>query len=155
VVQTLSEKGIKVTDEQVFLLAKVVASQPNPQLDILKIGTLNDRRSTKDSSAQSWFRVTCHEPGICVPFYAVVSWPGTLGASASAKNLLLKPVVAITMRVGAHATLVMDDNRSHIQIAVISLENGIAGHEIRVASADHKQVYVAEVVSAHLLKRSF
>jgi flagella basal body P-ring formation protein FlgA len=59
------------------------------------------------------------------------------------------------MRAGAHATLVMDDARSHIQVAVISLENGIAGHRIRVASLDHKQVYVAEVVSANLLKRSF
>jgi hypothetical protein len=51
--------------------------------------------------------------------------------------------------------LVMDDDRSHIQIAVISLENGMTGHKIRVASPDHKQFYVAEVVNAHLLRRSF
>jgi len=50
---------------------------------------------------------------------------------------------------------VMDDGRSHIQVAVISLENGIAGHRIRVASPDHKQIYVAEVVGANLLKRSY
>jgi flagella basal body P-ring formation protein FlgA len=67
----------------------------------------------------------------------------------------LKPNVAITMRAGARATLVMDDDRAHIQIAVISLENGIAGHWIRVASPDHKQVYVAEVVNASLLRKSF
>jgi flagella basal body P-ring formation protein FlgA len=67
----------------------------------------------------------------------------------------LKPNVAITMRAGAHATLVMDDDRAHIQIAVISLENGLAGHRIRVASPDHKQVYVAEVVNASLLRKSF
>jgi flagella basal body P-ring formation protein FlgA len=49
----------------------------------------------------------------------------------------------------------MDDDRAHIQIAVISLENGLAGHRIRVASPDHKQVYVAEVVNASLLRKSF
>ena len=61
----------------------------------------------------------------------------------------------ITMRAGTHATLVMDDNRSHIQVAVISLENGIAGHRIHVASPDHKQIYVGEVVNANLLRGSF
>jgi len=50
---------------------------------------------------------------------------------------------------------VMDDARSHVQISVISLENGIAGHRIRVTSPDHKQFYVAEVVSANLVRRSF
>ncbi len=61
----------------------------------------------------------------------------------------------ITMPAGTHAILIMDDHRSHIQVAVISLEKGIAGHWIRVASLDHKQFYVGEVVSANLLKGSF
>jgi flagella basal body P-ring formation protein FlgA len=51
--------------------------------------------------------------------------------------------------------MLMDDDRSHIQIAVISLENGVAGHSIRVTSPDHKQVYVAEVVNASLLRKSY
>jgi flagella basal body P-ring formation protein FlgA len=59
------------------------------------------------------------------------------------------------MPAGTHATLVIDDQRSHIQLSVISLENGIAGHRIRVASPDHKQFYVGEVVSARLLKGNF
>jgi hypothetical protein len=163
VVQTLSDKGMKVTDEQVSLLARVVATEPNPQLDILQVEPIGDLGSEKDSGTQSWFRVACHQPGTCVPFYVAVSWPqdttvraaGALSASPGVRRAELKPIVAITMHVGTHATLVMDDNRSHIQIAVISLENGVAGHEIRVASPDHKQVYVAEVVSAHLLKGSF
>jgi hypothetical protein len=49
----------------------------------------------------------------------------------------------------------MDDDRAHIQVAVISLESGIAGHTIRVATPDHKQIYRGEIVSANLLKRSF
>jgi flagella basal body P-ring formation protein FlgA len=69
--------------------------------------------------------------------------------------LVLKQNGAFTIRSGAHATLVMDEERAHIEVAVISLENGMAGQKIRVASPNHKQVYVAEVVSANLLKRSF
>jgi hypothetical protein len=49
----------------------------------------------------------------------------------------------------------MDDGRAQIEVAVISLESGTAGHRIHVASPDHKQVYLAEVVSATLLTRSF
>ena len=44
---------------------------------------------------------------------------------------------------------------SHIQVAVISLENGVAGKWIRVASPDRKQVYVGEVVSANELRGNF
>jgi flagella basal body P-ring formation protein FlgA len=76
-------------------------------------------------------------------------------ATAAARKGALKANTVITMRVGTRAMLVMDDDRSHIQIAVVSLENGITGHKIRVASPDHKQVYIAEVVSGHLLRRSF
>ena len=49
----------------------------------------------------------------------------------------------------------MDDARAHVELSVVSLENGAAGHKIRVATPDHKQVYLAEVVSANRLKRSF
>jgi hypothetical protein len=61
----------------------------------------------------------------------------------------------ITMKAGAHATLMIDDQRSHIQVAVVSLENGIVGHRIHVASLDHKQTYVGEVVNDRLLRGSF
>jgi hypothetical protein len=38
---------------------------------------------------------------------------------------------------------------------VITLQGGKAGDRIRVASPDHKQIYVAEVVDGSLLKRSY
>ena len=101
---------------------------------------------------------------MCLPFYAIVTLQESAArsaigiASVSPLDVIgtaLKPKIVITIRAGAHATLVMDDGRSHIQVAVISLENGIIGQRIRVASPDHKQVYVAEVISVNLLKRSF
>jgi hypothetical protein len=79
----------------------------------------------------------------------------TRHASAGVNDPVSKEIMDITMRAGTHATLVMDDNRSHIQVAVISLENGLVGHRIHVASPDHKQTYVGEVVNARLLRGSF
>ena len=163
VAQAVSGKGIEIAGEQISLLAKVVATEQNPQLDVLAVEPLSDRWSGQHSEARTLVKLGCHLPGTCLPFYAIVSWPqGTDGsATAGSGNLvaagsaLLKPKAAITMRAGAHATLVMDDDRSHIQIAVITLESGMVGHKIRVASPDHKQIYYGEVISANLLKRSF
>jgi hypothetical protein len=99
-------------------------------------------------------KLACHVPGTCLPFYAIVSWR-VGGAPSTAATAALKPNASITMRVGTHATLLMDDDRSHIQIAVVCLESGAVGRRIRVASPDHKQIYIGEVVSASLLKRSY
>jgi hypothetical protein len=161
--QALQEKGMRTAGMQVTLVANVVATEPNPVFDIRTVEPLGNSVAGENSGTQSWVRVACHKADICLPFYAFVSWPEqaagsvseSLNTAAAGKKAMVKANAAITIRTGTHAILVMDDSRSHIQIAVISLENGITGHTIRVASPDHKQVYVAEVVSAHLLRRSF
>lgn len=159
VARAVSTGGIGVAGAQVSLLANVVATEPNPLLDVVAVEPLGDRWSERYSGTHSWVKLACHTPDECLPFYAIVSWrreqAGRAPDKSSAPPAALKPNVAITMRAGAHATLVMDDDRAHIQIAVISLENGLAGHRIRVASPDHKQVYVAEVINASLLRKSF
>ena len=163
VAQSLSSSGIRIAEQQVSLLATVVATDPNPALDILSVEPLDVGSAAKHPEARSRVKMVCHESGKCLPFYVVVRFPEGIveheanapGAAMASGSELLKPKELITMRAGAHAMMVMDDGRSHIQIAVISLENGIAGHKIRVASPDHKQIYVAEVVGANLLKRSF
>jgi len=162
VAQTLSSNGILTGDEQVILLAKVVASEPSPALDILSVEPLGDRSYGKRREARTLVKLACHAPGTCLPFYSIVtrqeavsSAPSPVSTIREAGNAVSKSNAAIIMRPGTHATLVMDDARSHVQVTVVSLENGIAGHKIHVASPDHKQVYVAEVVSSNLLKRSF
>ena len=160
VAQALSANGVQIDDQQVSLLAKVVSTEPAPQLDVLSVQALEYQPSAKRSEARSLVMLTCRQSASCLPFYSLVSWPAgmaprTLGAAPDAPGNLLRAHVGITMRAGAHATLMLDDGRSHIQVAVISLENGMAGHRIRVSSPDHKQVYFGEVVSANLLKGSF
>ena len=159
----LTAQGIQIGDEQISLPANVVATEPSPLLDVLSVGALGDQQPDDRLVGRSWVKLACHQPGTCLPFYVIVTLPeSAVRESAGSPNVVtdamsarLKAKVAITMPVGAHATLVMDDNRSHIQVSVISLENGVVGHRIRVASEDRKQTYVAEVVSASLLKRSF
>jgi hypothetical protein len=163
VAHTISAKGIEITGEQVSLLAKVVATEPNPVLDIVTVAPLGSGRPGKSSETHSLIKIACRVPGICLPFYVIVRWPEKAvgdstrapDASSAAGSALLTPNLTVTMRAGARATLVMDDGRSHIQIAVISLESGIVGRRIRVASPDHKQTYVGEVVNASLLRRSY
>lgn len=163
VAQTLTANGVQTLDEQVLLLAKVVASEPSPVLDVVSVEPLGDRSPDKNRETRSLVKMGCRLPGACLPFYSIVSKPedaidsppGSRGFSAAMGNAALKANTGIVIRAGAHATLVMDDARSHVEVAVVSLENGVAGHRIHVASPDHKQVYVAEVVSANLLRRSF
>jgi hypothetical protein len=163
VAQTLGGNGIQTADEQVTLLARVVASKPSPVLDILSVEPLGGRSWGKRRDASLLVKLACHVHGACLPFYSIVSrpdaalerMPGVRGVSPAAGYAALKSQNRIIMRPGTHATLVMDDARMHVQVAVVSLESGIAGHKIRVESPDHKQIYVGEVVSANLLKRSF
>jgi hypothetical protein len=163
IAQTLSDNGFHVTGQQVSLLANVVAAEPHPLLDVLAVEPLGGRRPGESTDPRTLVRLACREPGKCLPFYVIVMWPKGLvsgelrahGSPAAGENPVLGSNAAITMRAGTRATLVMDDDRSHIQVAVISLENGIVGHRIRVASPDHKQIYIGEVVSRSQLRRSY
>ncbi len=171
VARALSERGVQTEAAQVSLLASVVATDPDPTLDVMSLETLGSPQPEGHKQLRSRVKLACRAAGKCLPFYAIVTWPeGTAwGVTiASATSPILKspasslragkdvgPNSEITMPAGTHAMLVMDDHRSHIQIAVVSLENGVAGHRIRVSSLDHKQFYVGEVVSASLLKGTF
>ena len=163
VAQTLSNSVIQIADLRVSLLAKVVAAEANPELDVLSIEPLGLRRSKNDAASSYMVKLGCHAVGMCLPFYAIASLnQGTAGSQTSAPiatlaaaNTFSKPNTAVTIRAGAHATLVMYDGDAQIEVAVVSLENGVAGRMIHVASPDHKQIYLAEVVSPTLLTRSF
>ncbi len=152
VAQALSDRGVPARADQVSLLAKIVSTHPNPVLDVLSVEPFAEGQPAPHPAARSQVKLACHLPGECLPFYAIVSRPESKNtADPSAINATGE----IIMRVGTHATLVIDDDRLHIQVAVISMENGVAGHRIRVTSPDRKQVYYGEVVSASLLKASF
>ena len=155
----VSASGMQTAAEQVSLLTRVVATEPEPVLDVLSVETLGKAPFAVHPGVRLRVKLACHLPGKCLPFYAIVSSPPSTDGPANTlsipRNAMWNAHSEITMRAGTHATLMMDDQRSHIQVAVVSLENGMVGHRIRVASPDHKQTYVGEVVNAHLLRGSF
>ncbi len=154
----VSSSGLPTAPERVSLLTRVVATEPEPALDVLSVETLG--KGSLHQAGDRWrVKLACHIARKCLPFYALVSSPTSTAQAAKPMPALTSTVwnaqSEITMKVGTHATLVLDDQRSHIQVAVVSLENGIVGHRIHVASPDHKQTYIGEVVNARLLKGSF
>jgi hypothetical protein len=159
VARALSGSGIPTSDSQVSLLTRVVATQPDPALDVVSVEAISKEPLAGHTAPASRVKMTCRLPNYCLPFFVTVNWSqppaGSAGSMSTGKNMFISPNNQFTMRAGSRATLVMDDHRSHIQVAVISLQNGMAGTRIRVSSPDHKQVYFGEVVSANLLKGSF
>jgi hypothetical protein len=162
VAHTLSNRGMQIPENQISLLARVVATEPHPVLDIISVAPFGESLSTRHSQSRSKVKLGCHLAGICLPFYAIVSWPKEAAVGAGENESL--PVSAdikltadapVTMRVGTHAMLVISDTRSRIEVTVISLESGNAGDRIRVASSDHKQLYSAVVMGATSLRRSY
>lgn len=167
----LTDKGIPVNEAQVVLAADIVAEEREPVLDILSIEAgIGSYRDGGSAGSGSWVKLACHRKGICLPFYitiyapvyATTKTPEKTGSGNKAETRGeslpkngIQSDVPILMRAGTHAMLVMDDDRAHIQLAVVSLENGAAGRRIRVASTDRKHVYFGEVVSASVLRGSF
>jgi hypothetical protein len=159
----VSASGMQTTAGHVSLLTRVVATEPEAVLDVLSVETLGKAPLAEQSDVRLRVKLACHIQGKCLPFYAVVSSPPSTAGSANImpkasptfSNTAWYAHSEITMRAGTHATLIMDDQRSHIQVAVVSLENGIVGQRIHVSSPDHKQAYVGEVVNARLLRGSF
>jgi len=147
VARALSNNGMETADEQVTLPAPVVATEPYPALDILSVEPLPNTREPR-----STVKLACHAAAGCLPFFAIVAG---LQPATTPANAALKITPPITMKAGTHAILVMDDHIAHIQVAVITLENGAPGKWIRVASPDRKQYYRAEVLGANLLRGDF
>jgi hypothetical protein len=152
----VSLSGMPTDAQHVSLLTRVVATEPEPVLDVLSVETLGKRPLDEHSDVRLRVKLACHVTRECLPFYAIVSSAvGPANILSAPGSPMWNPHIEITMKAGTHATLMMDDQRSHIQVAVVSLENGIVGHRIHVASPDHKRTYVGEVVNEHLLRGSF
>ena len=129
IARALSLAGTPTAEQQVSLPARVVATVPNPELDVVSL-------------APASVRLACHQPGQCLPFYALIS-----GKAAGNPTCLDGKAKTSPCEPATRATLIMDDDRAHIRVKVVSLENGMAGKWIRVSSLDHKQTYFAEVVN--------
>jgi hypothetical protein len=150
VAAAISSAGIKVSADQVTLLADVAAATPAPTLMVESMERWGDHRTK--------VRMSCANAE-CVPFYVAVQWEqaepaaAAFGGRAATTAVLAKPAPgAVVLRAGATATLLLESDHVHIRIPVVCLESGAIGQTIRVATADHRQTFMAQVGDPALVK---
>jgi hypothetical protein len=155
----LIKGGVEVTNDEISLPARIVATEPAPMVEINSVEKYFGYVFEGRAVTRSKIKLSCRVTSACLPFYAIVSWKGARESSAKTfmpNNLeVLAPKSKVTMSAGTPVTLVMGDENMHIQLKVVSLESGPRGALIRVASPDHKTIYVAEIVSPNLVRGRF
>jgi hypothetical protein len=150
VIAALVSAGLGVAASQLEFLSPVSASDRSPKLQVVGIENM--------SADTAGVKLRCTDNRECIPFYVLVHDPKGWGNRV--KPLVAgnqRPAVASTVRLvrgGDRATLILETADLRISLPVICLQNGIRGERIRVASADRKRFYRAEVVAPGMLRGS-
>lgn len=149
IADTLSAAGMKVSAQQVTLLADVVASTNKPALRVESMERWGDHRMK--------VRLACDSNSECLPFLVAVNWNGedAITATSSRSGAVSQTKAgtdAIVVHAGSPATLLLDGDHVHIQLPVFCLENGAAGQTVRVVSKEQRKTFTAQVLSDSVLK---
>ena len=154
VVSAMQGRQLPTAGVQLRLSAPITALSANPRLEIQSISL------TGTSAAE--LKVACSNRADCTPFYVAAAWPESAPTAALAEKAPVSAPISSTpttdeasIHRGGHATLLIEDDRIHIQLRVVTLEAGAPGDTIRVTTPDHRQSFTAEVLTPTLLKGSF
>jgi len=157
---TFAARGIQVSAGQVKLPSTVLATEEEPLLEVRAVDKLGPLDASQPDQRSAGVRIRCKAAGICLPFYAIVTWqespqslatPSALDGAAKPREERLTPIV----RTGERLTLLLEGDHAHIQVSVISLASASLGQRIRVVTPDHRHFYTAEVLGAGAVKGSF
>jgi len=155
ILSTLSQSNIRVPSAHVLPLTIVRATQANPDLEVVSVAPWHEGIIK--------VRMRCRKRGVCLPFYVIVDWL----ALPDGDNNFIEPIGATATRratlgigtpqhwlvhKGDRATLMFESSHMRIELPVVCLANGGAGKQIRVATADRKHIYIAEVIGSSVLK---
>jgi hypothetical protein len=151
VAAAINGAGMKVSANQVVLLADIMATNSAPRLKVESMERWGDH--------QIKFRLDCVKTEECLPFFVAVRWsqaesvPPVFADHSSTAISLAKPGSnSFIVRSGTPAILLLTGDHIHIQLPVVCLENGVVGQTIRAASPDHRQTYRAEVGEDSVLR---
>lgn len=161
VVTAMQGHAWPIEDVRVTLPTAITAAVADPRLGI--------ETASMVTAHEARLRIVCLVPAACLPFFASAVWPESAEAvklpsdrstgSAARKSLPSAEPAADTkessparIRAGSPVTLVLEGERIHIRLQAVCLQGGGAGDKVRVTSRDHKQNYVAEIVTPTLLK---
>jgi hypothetical protein len=142
--------GIQIAPEQIVLLSNVVATSAHPQLRVESLQRWDSQRMM--------VRLSCANPGECVPFFVGLRLNQDAGPqsiaqiNATATGIPEPSTQTPKVRAGKLATLMLDGDHVHIRLTVICLETGTTGQTIRATDKDRRVVYTAQVADEGLLK---
>ena len=144
ILATLHSSGMGIEPGQMEQLSGVTAAEPNPPLRVVSVDML-DGESDK-------VLLRCAHPGAGLPFYVVVHWGHSGGASAAwparpGESPLRSSVPAqdLLVRSGKFVVLLLDGNYIHMTLPVLCLQNGGRGQQVRVINKATKKRYLARV----------
>lgn len=151
VVPVLSGSGIDVQASQIHMGTEEWATSSTPAMQVLEL-------QRTPGSQSVWVKLGCTDQEQCRPFYVDARWNGPIPSvhkhSSPRPQARLGMYSPPAIRFGEHATLIVDNPRLHMEIAVIALQNGAVGQVIHLATPDRKQFYQGEVVNKSMLKGS-
>jgi hypothetical protein len=177
IISAMQGRQLPTQGARIRIAAPITASLENPQLDIQAITLVSPREIRMRMGCRN--RAVCPSFFALASYPQVINaatLPARLESTTPTSQTLtnskhesppvapsnaapeLKPANAAaqepTLRIGSPVMLQIDSDRVHILIEVICLENGSTGDKIRVTTRDHKQSYVARIVTPTLLKGS-
>ena len=168
VTRAMGAASLPVEGVEVKLPASFTSTTANALMEVESVTSIGHHAAR--------LRLVCSDHSECIPFFAEVTFPDAVDVAklhgtktlrvapapssetanlASVSESPVKPAPAkatAILRAGAPATLALDAERIHIRLEVISLQAGSEGSRVRVSSLDHKQFYVAQVVTPTLVK---
>ncbi len=173
IIAAIREHQLPTEGVQINLWVPMTTQASDSQLDVQEISR------TGTNSAR--LKITCHQRGQCLPFFVSATWPAGVSflqpvaqpaSPASLSSQHADAVAADANSVpgtsphnssksvpvvlsGSPATLLIEDQKMHIRLQVVCLQDGADGAHIRVATLDRKHSYTAEVVMPGLVKGSF
>jgi len=161
IASAMESRQLPTKDARISLAAPITALSQHPQLEIQSMQLV--------SAHEIRLRVGCRNRAECLSFFATATYPESVNPGVVETKLEVpehtKPAIKAdkqsadvlreaVLRSGSPVLLEMDGERVHILLQVICLESGSAGDRIRVSTRDHKQQYVAEIVTSTLVKGS-
>ena len=153
VARALQNAGVAVEESAVTLPLKIATSSANPNLVLSGAEAL--------PSARLRVRLACNDPRDCLPFFAMVQCADENAAKCAASthlsssfgpNLPIRIADTPALRPGDHAMLLLEDKQMQISLPVLSIDGGRLGSTVRVSSMDHKNTYLATIVSAQVVR---
>jgi flagellar basal body P-ring formation chaperone FlgA len=151
VVIAMANAGVQTNPAQVEFLSSVNSVHEHASLKLVSLSKMTDNTMKA--------HLRCESNVECLPFYVVLHYlnaeniPAQYSPNTASRKV--QPIIKSSERVirgGQAATMIYEAKDIKIVLPIVCLQNGRRGERIRVASPDHKKIYLAEVIDNSFVK---